>query len=243
MSSRRLVIASLVGVVAVGCAGPPSGSSGSPESSGPAKPLSYVAVGDSFAAAPGVPDPAPPTGCRKSTNGYPSILARRLGATRFVDVTCSGATTENITGRAQLTKDGPIARQIDAVGVTTDLITITVGANDVGLPSDAEGCEVKSADPPPCANEFVVGNVDHLSEVTSAQWPVWSALIDRLRVAAPQARIVVVGYGTFVRPGDAFRRSRSCRATPTICNPNSMNSMTNSSNSPPTRKSTISTHV
>jgi lysophospholipase L1-like esterase len=197
------LIASLVGVMTFACAGPPTSSLGSPD---PAKRPTYVAMGDSFAAAPGVPDPAPPAGCRKSTNGYPSILARRLNAPGFIDVTCSGATTENITGRAQQTKDGPIARQIDAVNATTDLITITIGANDVGLTSDAEGCEVKSADPPPCTNEFVVGNVDRISEVITAQLPVWSALIDRVRVTAPHARIVVVGYGTFVQPGGCFPR-------------------------------------
>jgi lysophospholipase L1-like esterase len=204
MVSQRLLIASLVGLVAVACAGPPRGSPGSLGSPGPAKRLNYVAVGDSFAAAPGVPDPAPPAGCRKSANGYPSIVARRLNATSFINVTCSGATTENITARVQQTKDGPVERQINAIDATTDLITITIGANDVGLPSDAEGCQVRSADPPPCTNEFVVGNVDHISQVITAQLPVWSALIDRLRMTAPHARIVVVGYGTFVRPGGCF---------------------------------------
>lgn len=198
MGSKRLAVASLFGVLAVGCAGPPAASPPS------AKRLNYVAVGDSFAAAPGVPDPAPPVGCRKSTNGYPSILARRLNATSFVNVTCSGAKTADITARAQQTKDGPVARQIDAVDVTTDLITITIGANDVGLPSDAEGCEVKSADSPPCTNRFVVDNVDRISEVITEQLPAWGALIDQLRATAPQARIVVVGYGTFVRPGGCF---------------------------------------
>ena len=201
MGSGRLVVASLVGVLAVACAGP---STSSPGNTGPAKRLNYVAVGDSFAAAPGVPDPAPPAGCRKSTNGYPSILARQLNATSFVNVTCSGATTEDITGRVQQTKDGPVARQIDAVDASADLITVTIGANDVGLPSDAEGCEVKSADPPPCTDEFVVGNVDRISQLIAAQLPVWGALIDQLRITAPHARIVVVGYGTFVRPGGCF---------------------------------------
>jgi len=195
------VVASLVGVLAVGCAGPSTSSLGN---TGPAKRLNYVAVGDSFAAAPGVPDPAPPAGCRKSTNGYPSILARQLNATSFVNVTCSGATTEDITGRVQQTKDGPVARQIDAVDASADLITVTIGANDVGLPSDAEGCEVKSAGPPPCTDEFVVGNVDRISQLIAAQLPVWGELIDLLRVTAPHARIVVVGYGTFVRPGGCF---------------------------------------
>jgi lysophospholipase L1-like esterase len=198
MGSTRLCIASLVGAVAVACAGPPAASPG------PVKRLNYVAMGDSVAAAPGVPDPAPPTGCRKSTNNYPSVLARRLAATKFSDVTCSGATTENITSRAQQTKNGLIARQIDAVGATTDLITITIGANDVGLATDAEGCKVTSPNPPPCTNEFLVGDVDRISEVITSQLPVWSGLIDGVRAKAPNARIIVVGYGIFVRPGGCF---------------------------------------
>ena len=198
VGSTRLYIASLVAVVAVACAGPPAASPGHVQR------LNYVAMGDSVAAAPGVPDPAPPAGCRKSTNDYPSVLARRLPATTFTDVTCSGATTENITSRAQQTKDGPIPRQIHAVGATTDLITITVGANDVGLVSDAQECKVVSPNSPPCTNEFVVGDADHISEVITVQLPVWSALIDEVRAKAPHARIIVVGYGIFVRPGGCF---------------------------------------
>jgi lysophospholipase L1-like esterase len=198
MVSARLCLASLVGAVAVACAGPPAAS---PDL---ANRLNYVALGDSFAATPGVPDPAPPAGCRKSTSDYPSVLARRLAATKFTDVTCSGATTEDITDRAQRTKNGMIGRQIDAVSASTDLITITIGANDVGLAADAEGCEVKSPNPAPCANDFVVGNVDRISAVIDGHVRGWSILIDQLRAKAPNARIVFVGYGTLVRPGGCF---------------------------------------
>jgi lysophospholipase L1-like esterase len=202
MGLTRACIAPLVGalvVFAVACAGPHVASS-VPVGKRP----NYVALGDSFAAAPGVPDQAPPAGCRRSTNDYPSVLARRLSTAAFVDVTCSGATTEDITSHAQRTKGGPIAPQIDMVNATTDLVTITVGANDVGLASDAEGCKAESADSPPCTDEFVDGNVDRISDALSAQWPVWSALVDRVRSKAPQARIVVVGYEMFVRPGGCY---------------------------------------
>ncbi len=127
----------------------------------------------------------------------------RDGSMRPVSSTSRAAAPRPKTSPAALSrpKTGRSHRQIDAVDATTDLITITIGANDVGLPSDAEGCEVKSADPPPCTDEFVVGNVDRISEAITAQLPAWSALIDQLRLTAPHARIVVVGYGTFVRPG------------------------------------------
>jgi lysophospholipase L1-like esterase len=197
-------MAALIGALAVACAGPPTGSSGTSASTVPTKRLNYVAVGDSFAAAPGVPDPALPTGCRKSTNGYPSILARELKVLSFVNVTCSGAKTEDITTRAQQTAEGPVARQIDAVDASVDLITVTIGANDVGLPSEAKGCQVESGEPPPCINKFVVDNVDRISQVSIAQLPTWGALVDQLRAAAPHARIVFVGYGTYVRAGGCF---------------------------------------
>ena len=195
------MIALLVGVLAVACAGPQAVSS-DPVGKRP----NYVALGDSFAAAPGVPDQAPPDGCRKSTNDYPSVLSRRLNVATFVDVTCSGATTDNITSRIQSTKGGPIAPQLDVVNKATDLVTVTVGANDVGLASDAEGCKVKSVNSPPCTDEFVVGTVDRISDAITAQVPVWSAMIDRIRAKAPQARIVLVGYEIFVRPGGCFPR-------------------------------------
>jgi lysophospholipase L1-like esterase len=198
MGFRRLVIAALVGAVAVACAGPPTASHG------PAQRLNYVAMGDSIASAPGVPDLAPPAGCKRSTNNYPSVLARRLSTTTFVDVTCSGATTLDIARRAQQTKSGLVKRQIDALGATTDLITITIGANDIDLVGDVEGCVVKSADPRPCIDEFVVGDVDRISALINEYVPVWSVLIDEVRGKAPNARIILVGYGIFVRAGGCF---------------------------------------
>jgi lysophospholipase L1-like esterase len=183
--------------VAVACAGPPTASP-------PPGRLNYVALGDSMAAAPGVPDPAPPAGCRKSTNDYPSVLARRLMATAFTDVTCSGAITEDITDRAQQTKNGWVGRQIDAVRANTDLITITIGANDIGLAADAEGCEVKSPDPAPCTEDFVSGAVDWISAAIDGHVRGWSMLIDKVRAEAPNARVVLAGYGTLIRPGGCF---------------------------------------
>ena len=190
----RYCLASLVGAVAVACAGPPA----SPPA---AHRLNYVALGDSFAATPGVPDVAQPVGCRKSTNDYPSVLARRLPVTTFTDVACSGATTEDITDHAQHTKHGAVQRQIDAVGATTDLVTITIGANDVGLAADAERCRVKSPYSAPCSNDLVVDDVDSISTAINLNLQGWSTLIDRVHAKAPKARIVLVGYGTLVRPG------------------------------------------
>jgi lysophospholipase L1-like esterase len=186
-----------VAALAIGCSGPP------PSSTTPAKPR-YVAMGDSAAAAPGVPEPAPPLGCQKSTNDYPSVLARRIAPAGFTDVTCSGAVAADITDLAQLTSDGAVPPQIDAVHSDTTLITITVGGNDVGLAADAARCRAASRTAAPCAEKFVAGGVDRISVAIAAHVPVWGALIDAVRAKAPGARIVWVGYLTYIRPGGCY---------------------------------------
>jgi lysophospholipase L1-like esterase len=193
----RLGVAPLCCAVVTCCAITPS-TNGSPG------PLKYAALGDSVAAEPGVPDPAPPLGCQKSTNNYPAVLARRLKPVTVADVTCSGATSADVTSRAQLTPDGTFPPQIDAVTPDTTLITVTIGGNDVGLAADAAQCRAASIDSPPCTDKFVVNGVDSISVAIGAQMPVWAQMIDDLRSKAPHARIVLVGYPMFVRPGGCF---------------------------------------
>jgi lysophospholipase L1-like esterase len=91
--------------------------------------LDYVALGSSFAAGPSIP-PVQSSGgaaaCSRSSNNYASIVARDTGA-NLTDVTCSGATTANIL----TTKQGSQPPQINAVTSATDLVTVTIGGNDV----------------------------------------------------------------------------------------------------------------
>ena len=194
----RVGSAMLISAVAVGCTSPPTTSTGGP------KHLIYVAIGDSAAAAPDVPEPAPPLGCAKSTNDYPSVLARRIAPASFTDVTCSGATTADITGRAQQTSGGAVPPQIDSVRPDTTPITITIGGNDVGLGSDAAQCLAASRDAAPCVDKFVGGGVDRISAAITAQVPVWGAMIDAVRAKTPAARVIWVGYLTYIRPGGCY---------------------------------------
>ncbi|ODR05009.1 SGNH/GDSL hydrolase family protein [Mycobacterium sherrisii] len=168
-----------------------------------AKQLKYVALGDSYAAAPSVPEPAPPLGCGKSTNDYPSVLARRLAPSEFTDVTCGGATTNDILHQAEHTPAGPVPLQIDAVSGDTALITVSIGGADIGLWPIVMHCRASSPDAAPCTDQYRGGG-DRLSARIAAQVPAWAAMIDALKVKAPNARIVVVGYGTYMRPGGCF---------------------------------------
>lgn len=93
----------------------------------------YVALGSSFAAGPGLGPLAPgsPHACWRTVENYAHQLARTAGL-RLVDVSCGGATARNILD------GGPFFQppQIDAVGPSARLVTITVGGNDVGYIGD-----------------------------------------------------------------------------------------------------------
>src|ERR1700733_14323201 len=63
----------------------------------------YVALGDSFTSGPDVPtqldavtSPRAPASCMRSSRNYPSLVARTLGLV-LRDVSCSGATTKDLT--------------------------------------------------------------------------------------------------------------------------------------------------
>jgi lysophospholipase L1-like esterase len=165
---------------------------------------SYVAMGDSAAAAPLVPPQGAPVGCLKSTNNYPSVLARRIGAVSFTDVTCSGARTADVVSRSQTTHTGPVPPQLDALRPDTRLVTITIGGNDIELASNAFGCRRTSLDVPPCSADFIVDGVDTVSRAIDTEASDWAAMIDDVRAKAPAARIVLVGYGTYIRPAGCF---------------------------------------
>jgi lysophospholipase L1-like esterase len=89
----------------------------------------YVALGSSMAAGPGIRPAAPgaPFRSGRSARNYAHLLAQRLSLD-LVDVTFSGATTANVLTERQR----GAAPQIEALDGSEELVTITIGGNDVG---------------------------------------------------------------------------------------------------------------
>jgi len=87
-----------------------------------------VALGSSFASGPGVTVRVPGSSlpCGRSADNYAHQLARQRHLA-LVDMTCNGATTENVLRRGQWFQPPQIA----AVGADTRLVTVTIGGNDV----------------------------------------------------------------------------------------------------------------
>jgi lysophospholipase L1-like esterase len=168
----------------------------------------YVAMGDSWAAGPLMSFPVgEPLFCARSSNNYPSQLAALLSVDRFADVTCGSADSEDVTRPQEvdpldLGLDlGTAAPQADALGPDTDLVTITMGGNDIGLPKFAIACANLIGIPlgpapfgRPCVQDLTAGGVDQVSEKIAATRPEIVEMLRTIRRRAPSAAVYVVGY-------------------------------------------------
>ncbi len=175
-------------------------------SSDAAVPLNYVALGDSAASGPRIPNQVGAPGCQQSDSNYPHVLAEALQVASFVDVTCGGAVTDNIVSVSQSTSSGEVPPQLDALTPETDLVTVTIGGNDIGLVSTAVQCLTfaNTSATNVCKDRLTAGGVDTVAAAVAEKAPQWGAMLDAVAERAPDARILVVGYGTYLPDGGCF---------------------------------------
>ena len=149
----------------------------------------YVALGSSFAAGPDVGrhDPASPPVCGRSLDNYPHLLAARRSLT-LEDRSCSGARTADITDNHQF----GLAPQIEAVGRSTRLITITIGGNDVSFLGDLAAASCRNTGGVNCPGSSAATLETRFGALQTALHGLLASLRDR----APNARIVLVDYVT-----------------------------------------------
>lgn len=172
-------------------------------SADPAADIHYVALGDSFAAGAGVFPQTELAMCSRSAVNYPALVAKELGVATFKDVTCSGATLDDLTSPHRGIVSGTAAPQFDALTPDTTLVTMTMGGNDIGLASQALRCGNLLPEPygKSCEDTFTANGIDTFAERTKALAPVYGNAIDEIRSRAPEATVVIVGYPTASRAG------------------------------------------
>lgn len=158
---------------------------------------SYVALGDSYTAAPFVPVTDANNRCLRSDHNYPHLLAKALHA-KLTDVSCSGATTAHMV-TAQLPTAPP---QLDAITRDTDLVTISIGGNDLNtFGALVRYCPQLAATDPtgaPCRARFGTGPGSWLDKAMAAVTKGVEATVRGARERAPDARIVVIDYPQIV---------------------------------------------
>lgn len=165
--------------------------------------LEYVALGDSAAAGPLIPNQDPALWCLRSDRDYPRVAAAQLGA-QLTDVTCSGAQTDHLAGR----QFGFVTPQLAALKPSTDLVSLTIGANDIGLFQTALSCINFLPEPAgiSCHDRYTAGGQDQLAAAVEAWAPEFGAALDAIKQRSPQAKLLVTGYGTYIRPGGCYPR-------------------------------------
>lgn len=164
----------------------------------------YVALGDSYAAMAsraGADDSGDLAAdfCRRSPDNYPAVLGDLLAANTVIDRSCQGAIIDNLTATrdaggvevpAQLhalseTDDGATDR-------TVDLVTLTIGGNDIGF-GEMVWCAqhaLETAEPSNCG-AYMDRKVEHETRVVEDRL---HEIFAEIRSRAPEAQIIATGY-------------------------------------------------
>jgi hypothetical protein len=153
---------------------------------------SYVSLGDSYAAGPFILNPVSPLGCLKSDHNYPHLAAPSIGSLK--DASCSGATTDDMTNPQEVEIDGPNPPQFDSLEAGTEVVSLTIGGNDIGFSEIAESCITLNPFSSPCKDKYDSGGKDQIAERIAATAPKVAAALQGIHSRSPQARVYVVNY-------------------------------------------------
>ncbi len=202
---RPLVIAAAVAAIGVVAVAAPVSRNVPDLSDVPLVSEQYVALGDSYTAAPLVPKMSLAGGCVRSESNYPSLVAAARPGTELVDQSCSQADSSHLT-QPQDTGSSVVPPQLDAVNADTDVVTLGIGGNDFDLFGNLMGycTALRDQDPKgsPCreaAQQPGVGDV-YLDVLPQIRDHVARA-VREIRRRAPDAQVLVVGYPQIV-PAD-----------------------------------------
>ncbi|MCB0976407.1 MAG: SGNH/GDSL hydrolase family protein [Acidimicrobiales bacterium] len=163
----------------------------------PVPPGRYVALGDSYVAGPLIPDQTTdPLGCLRSTNNWPHLVQPRIGTTELVDVSCSGATIDDLYSAQDVTPGPANPAQLDALDSGTTVVTLGIGGNDIGFSDLVKSCGTSWPWEDGCKDDYVSGGVDEVSNRIAAVAPRLDQAIKDIKLRAPNAWVYVVGYPT-----------------------------------------------
>jgi hypothetical protein len=160
----------------------------------------YVALGDSYAAGPLIPNQSlNPLGCLRSDHNYAHLTATAKSLT-LTDVSCSGATTNDMT-EAQNVEPGPNPPQFNGLKSTTEIVSLTIGGNDIGFTEILESCITYNPFSTPCKDKYDPGGHDQLAERIANAAPKVAAVLQGIHSRSPNARVFVVNYPDILPSG------------------------------------------
>jgi lysophospholipase L1-like esterase len=152
-----------------------------PASAAPRQPVGYDALGDSYASGYGVP---PYGACGRSDTAYAVQLDGRMKIDLDDFVACAGATTRSMVAGGQL----------GALDDDTDLVTLTIGGNDIGWSSVVGAC--LGGTDAQCAGSLALAS----NRITGVLPGLLDTVYGEVAARAPGAHVVVTGYPRLFSP-------------------------------------------
>jgi len=153
------------------------------------KPLTIVALGDSYSSGEGNgPFDVDAPGCNRGADAWPRLLGQEIAGSTVRMIACSGAKTSAFT--TSFHGQPPQLEALQALvagGVKPDVVTITIGGNDAGFGPAIVSCVVWRC--------FWNGRDDNTREyVRDKLPPLLQAAYTQVKEAAGGARVIVIGY-------------------------------------------------
>jgi lysophospholipase L1-like esterase len=166
MNPARFAVAALAATAALAL--PPDSAQAAPV------PTDYAALGDSYSSGTGAGDYFDAE-CLRSNRAYPMLLADALG-TELSFAACSGATTTDL-----------LATQLEVLDAETDLVTVTIGGNDIGWADAVKACITPLNN---CTDDIEEAEARITDELPGLLDGAYAAIT----VRAPNADVYVLGY-------------------------------------------------
>jgi lysophospholipase L1-like esterase len=161
------VFAAVVVVVAAGAVTAAAGPAGTTT-------WSYVAMGDSYSSGVGTGSYTLDSACKRSVYAYPYLFTQKHTMASFDFVACSGAKTSDL-----------VAKQLSSLKSTTNLVTMTIGGNDIGFASLIQQCTLSD-----CTGALLKTTAN----LSSTLGPALDTTFYDVQQAAPNATVIVLGY-------------------------------------------------
>jgi lysophospholipase L1-like esterase len=134
----------------------------------------YVAMGDSYSSGVGTGSYTLDSACKRSVYAYPYLFTQKHTMGSFSFVACSGAKTTDL-----------IAKQLPSLSATTNLVTVTIGGNDIGFASLIQQCTL---------SDCTAALLNTTANLGTTLAPALDTAFADVRQAAPNATVIVLGY-------------------------------------------------
>lgn len=88
--------------------------------------------------------------------------------------------------------DGPNPPQLDSLSASTEVVSLTIGGNNIGFSGIAQSCITFNPFSSACRDKYTAGGKDQIAERITAAAPKLAAVLRGIHARSPNARVYVL---------------------------------------------------